>query len=113
RVVKAFNAIVWTRLRDDGRPAGDEGRFGIPISADDEQAKQIVAELIDQIGFDPVDAGTLGEGGRKHQPGGAAYTQGLHTAELRASLAAQRLVCPVLRGRRFSAWMYVAGLGSS
>jgi 8-hydroxy-5-deazaflavin:NADPH oxidoreductase len=87
RVVKAFNAIVWTRLRDDGRNAGDEGRFGIPISGDDEQAKQTVAELIDQIGFDPVDAGTLAEGGRTHQPGGPAYTPGLHTAELRASLA--------------------------
>jgi 8-hydroxy-5-deazaflavin:NADPH oxidoreductase len=86
-VVKGFNAIVWTRLRDDGRPAGDEGRFGIPISGDDEQAKQTVAELIDQIGFDPVDAGTLAAGGRKHQPGGPAYTQGLHTAELRARLA--------------------------
>ena len=63
RVVKAFNAMVWTRLRDEGRPAGDEGRFGIPVSGDDEQAKQIVAELIDEIGFDPVDAGTLAAGG--------------------------------------------------
>ena len=86
-VVKAFNAIVWTQLRDGGRPPGDAGRLGIPISGDDEQAKQTVAELIDQIGFDPVDVGTLAEGGRKHQPGGAAYTQGLHTAELRARLA--------------------------
>lgn len=87
RVVKAFNAIVWTRLRDDGRAAGDQGRYGIPLSGDDVQAKQTVAELIDQVGFDPVDAGTLAEGGRKHQPGGAAYTQGLYTAELRAKLA--------------------------
>jgi len=87
RVVKAFNAIVWTRLRDDGRAAGDQGRYGIPLSGDDVQAKQTVAELIEQVGFDPVDAGTLAEGGRKHQPGGAAYTQGLHTAELRAKLA--------------------------
>jgi predicted dinucleotide-binding enzyme len=67
-VVKAFNAILWTRLRDDGRPAGDGERVGIPISGDEEQAKQTVAELIDQIGFDAVDAGTLAEGGRKHQP---------------------------------------------
>jgi len=35
-----------------------------------------VAELIDQIGFDPVDAGTLAQGGRKHQTGAPAYTQG-------------------------------------
>jgi 8-hydroxy-5-deazaflavin:NADPH oxidoreductase len=88
RVVKAFNAIQWMRLRDDGRPAGDPERLGIPISGDDEDAKRTVAELIDQIGFDPVDAGTLAEGGRQHQTGGPAYTQGLPTAELRARLAA-------------------------
>ena len=86
RVVKAFNAILWTRLRDDGRPAGDGERVGIPISGDDEQAKQTAAELIDQIGFDLVDAGTLAEGGRKHQPGTAAYTEGLPTGELRTRL---------------------------
>jgi predicted dinucleotide-binding enzyme len=88
RVVKAFNAIVWSNLRDEGRPHGDPERLGIPISGDDEQAKQTVAELIDEIGFDPVDAGTLAEGGRKHQPGSPAYTRGLETAELRARLAA-------------------------
>jgi predicted dinucleotide-binding enzyme len=88
RVVKAFNAIVWTRLRDDGRPAGDDERIGIPISGDDQEAKQTVAELIDEIGFDAVDAGTLAEGGRKHQAGAPAYTEGLPTAELRARLDA-------------------------
>ena len=76
RVVKAFNAILWTRLRDEGHPAGDENRLGIPISGDDRLAKETVAELIDQIGFDPVDAGTLAAGGRKHQPGTPAYTEG-------------------------------------
>jgi hypothetical protein len=88
RVVKAFNAILWKRLRDDGRPGGDAERIGIPISGDDEQAKRTVAALIDQIGFDAVDAGTLAEGGRKHQPGTPAYTDGLPTGELRARLAA-------------------------
>jgi 8-hydroxy-5-deazaflavin:NADPH oxidoreductase len=88
RIVKAFNAILWSRLRDDGRPAGDDDRLGIPISGDDPEAKQTVAQLIDEIGFDPVDAGTLAEGGRKHQRGSAAYTDGLPTAELRARLAA-------------------------
>jgi predicted dinucleotide-binding enzyme len=69
RVVKAFNAIYWTRLRDSARPSGDPRRIGIPISGDDQEAKRIVADLIDEIGFDAVDAGTLAEGGRKHQPG--------------------------------------------
>jgi 8-hydroxy-5-deazaflavin:NADPH oxidoreductase len=87
RMVKAFNAILWSRLRDDGRPAGDPERLGIPISGDDEESKRIVATLIDEIGFDPVDAGMLAEGGRKHQPGTPAYTNGLATTELRALLS--------------------------
>lgn len=67
RVVKAFNAIRWQHLRDNGRPAGDPARIAIPISGDDENAKRTVAELIDQIGFDAVDAGTLAQGGRSHR----------------------------------------------
>jgi predicted dinucleotide-binding enzyme len=86
RVVKAFNAIVWTRLRDEGRPAGDPDRIGIPISGDDAEAKRVVAQLMDEIGFDAVDAGSLAEGGRKHQVGAPGYTQGLPTAELRERL---------------------------
>jgi 8-hydroxy-5-deazaflavin:NADPH oxidoreductase len=85
RVVKAFNAIYWQHLRDLGRPSGDPERIGIPISADDEEAKRTVSELIDQIGFDAVDAGTLADG-RKHQPGSPVYTADLPTGELRASL---------------------------
>ena len=69
RVVKAFNAIHWNDLREEGRPAGALDRLGIPLSGDDDVAKQTVAELIDQIGFDPVDAGGLADGGRRHQPG--------------------------------------------
>ena len=88
RVVKAFNAIRWQHLRDYGRPAGDPARIGIPVSGDDEDAKQTVAELIDQVGFDAVDAGPLAEGGRKHQPGTSAYAADLRTDELRALLTA-------------------------
>jgi predicted dinucleotide-binding enzyme len=86
RVVKAFNAISWTNLRDAGRPAGDPERLGIPLSGDDEAAKRTVAELIDQIGFDPVDAGTLAQGGRKLQVDAPAYGKGLPTSELRSRL---------------------------
>ena len=86
RVVKAFNAIMWKHLSNDGRPPGDPGRLGIPISGDDEDAKRTVSELIDQIGFDPIDAGTLAEGGRRHQSGAPGYTMGTRTPELRSLL---------------------------
>jgi predicted dinucleotide-binding enzyme len=83
RVVKAFNAIYYVRLAEDGRPAGADDRVGIPISGDDPVAKRAVADLIDQIGFDTVDAGTLGIGGQLHQPGTAVYGQILTAAQLR------------------------------
>jgi predicted dinucleotide-binding enzyme len=88
-VVKAFNAIRWDHLRDMGHPeqSADE-RIGIPISGDDPDAKRTVAELIDEIGFTAVDAGSLAEGGRKHQPGTAVYTVDLPVDELRSRLGA-------------------------
>jgi 8-hydroxy-5-deazaflavin:NADPH oxidoreductase len=61
-VVKAFNQIRWTNLGKDGVPAGTVGRRAIPIAGDDAKAKQVVAELIEQIGFDAVDTGSLGRG---------------------------------------------------
>jgi 8-hydroxy-5-deazaflavin:NADPH oxidoreductase len=87
RVVKAFNAIHWRSLRDGSRPRGDPRRIGIPISGDDPHAKATVAGLIDQIGFEAVDAGPLGEGGRRHQPGTQAFGADLEPGELRARLA--------------------------
>ena len=88
RVVKAFNAINWNVLRDMGRPAGAPDRLAIPISGDDQDAKNTVAKLIDQIGFDAVDAGSLAEGGRKHQPGTPVYTVRLTSKELQSSIGA-------------------------
>lgn len=87
RVVKAFNAIQWQHLRDYGKPPHDPERIGIPISGDDQDGKETVATLIDEIGFDAVDAGSLAEGGRKHQPGSPVYAADLTTNELRARLA--------------------------
>lgn len=87
RVVKAFNAIQWQHLRDYRKPPHDPERIGIPISGDDQDAKETVATLIDEIGFDAVDAGSLAEGGRKHQPGSPVYAADLTTNELRARLA--------------------------
>jgi predicted dinucleotide-binding enzyme len=84
--VKAFYAISWGTLRDLSRPSGDPRRIGIPISGDDQEAKRTRADLIDEIGFDAVDAGTLAEGGRKHQPGSPVSTADLSTEELRAHL---------------------------
>ncbi|GAA2582160.1 NAD(P)-binding domain-containing protein [Dactylosporangium fulvum] len=85
-VVKAFNAMRWDHLRDHGRSAGANRRYGIPVSGDDPDAKWQVFDLVEQIGFEPVDAGPLAEGGRKHQPGTEVYTADLWADTLRARI---------------------------
>ncbi|MBR7829119.1 NADPH-dependent F420 reductase [Actinospica sp. MGRD01-02] len=86
RVVKAFNAIRFDDLREQARRDGAQGRRAIPVSGDDAEAKTVVGALIDQIGFEPVDVGTLAEGGRRHQPGTAVYTVDLNAQQLREQL---------------------------
>jgi hypothetical protein len=85
-VIKAFNAMRWDHIRDYGRPGGAMTRYGIPVSGDDSAAKLTVLDLVDEMGFEPVDAGDLAHGGRKHQPGTAVFTVDLTAEELRARL---------------------------
>nr|BFE60407.1 NAD(P)-binding domain-containing protein [Dactylosporangium thailandense] len=82
-VVKAFNAMRWDHLRSYGHSAGANRRYGIPVSADDSDAKWKVFDLVEQLGFEPVDAGGLADGGRKHQPGTPVYTADLWAEDLR------------------------------
>ena len=87
RVVKAFNATYFVRLRDNGRPdAPVEEREAILLSGDDEEAKGIVSGLIEEIGFAPVDVGTLAES-RRQEPGSPAYNVAMRPAEASEMLA--------------------------
>ena len=63
-VVKACNNIFFGALGVLGRPAGAPDRSALPIAGDDDQAKRVVAHLLDTLGFDTVDAGPLAEGWR-------------------------------------------------
>jgi 8-hydroxy-5-deazaflavin:NADPH oxidoreductase len=64
KVVKAFNHIYAAQITTDGRPAGTKDRRGLVIAGDDAGAKATVARLLDEFGFDAVDAGPLKEGWR-------------------------------------------------
>jgi len=70
---KAFNNIYARHLLELGRPKGTPGRIALPVAGDDEAAKAIVLNLVDQLGFDGVDAGGLDESWRQ-QPGTPVYT---------------------------------------
>jgi 8-hydroxy-5-deazaflavin:NADPH oxidoreductase len=86
RVVKAFNNIYYADLAAQGEPAGTPGRRALPIAGDDPEAKKAVADLIEEFGFDVVDAGGLAEG-RRFQRGTPANVTRLDADALRAALA--------------------------
>ncbi|MFB4419591.1 NADPH-dependent F420 reductase [Streptomyces sp. QL37] len=71
-VIKAFNGTYAQDILDKGRPQGTPGRQALPVAGDDAAAKQAVRDLIDQLGFDTVDAGGLDESWRQ-QPGTPVY----------------------------------------
>ena len=85
-VVKAFNNIYARSLADRGKPKGAMGRIALPVAGDDAGAKAVVMRLIDELGFDPVDAGGLDDSWRQ-QPGTPVYTKDLDAERLRRSLA--------------------------
>jgi hypothetical protein len=74
RFVKAFNTMYFQHLATRGNPdlPLDE-RNVIFVAGDDAGAKQVVSRLIEEIGFAPVDTGSLREGGRKQQPNSPIY----------------------------------------
>ncbi|MFC4529367.1 NADPH-dependent F420 reductase [Sphaerisporangium dianthi] len=106
KVVKAFNNIYFKHLATLARPAGAPDRSALPIAGDDLAAKAVATALLDTLGFDAVDAGTLAESWRfqrdapayvvpyaKNAPGtGVTDAPGspADAATIRAALAAAR-----------------------
>jgi 8-hydroxy-5-deazaflavin:NADPH oxidoreductase len=85
-VFKVFNGIFWKHLLENGVPRGTAGRIALPIAGDDPAGKQIVSDLVDSIGFDPVDAGTLAESWRQ-QPDTPVYGTDLDAEGAKKALA--------------------------
>lgn len=71
-VIKAFNNIVADSLLHKACRQSSTGRIALPVSGDDVKSKQLVVALVDQMGFDAIDAGPLSESWR-YQPGTPAY----------------------------------------
>jgi 8-hydroxy-5-deazaflavin:NADPH oxidoreductase len=84
-VVKAFNNIYARHLLERGKPKGAAGRIALPVAGDDKRAKDAVIRLLDQLGFDGVDAGSLDESWRQ-QPGTPVYGTDLDAKGVRKAL---------------------------
>jgi predicted dinucleotide-binding enzyme len=84
-VVKAFNNIHAEHLLKLGQPAGSKGRIALPVSGDDPKAKSVVIKLIDELGFDGVDAGKIDDSWQQ-QPGSPVYGTNLDAQRLKEAL---------------------------
>jgi 8-hydroxy-5-deazaflavin:NADPH oxidoreductase len=85
-VVKAFNNIQAQHLLELGQPKGTPGRIALPVAGDDPAAKAVVLQLVDELGFDGVDAGTLDESWRQ-QPDTPVYGTNFDAEGVRRALS--------------------------
>jgi 8-hydroxy-5-deazaflavin:NADPH oxidoreductase len=98
-VVKAFNNIGYQSLLENGQPKGAAGRIALPVAGDEMEARQKVMRLVDELGFDPVDAGSLEDSWRQ-QPGTPCYAADLDAPRLKEALAAtDRSLVPEYRSK--------------
>ncbi|MHB8659186.1 MAG: NADPH-dependent F420 reductase [Solirubrobacteraceae bacterium] len=88
RVVKAFNTMRYESLATEGRTDAPRAeRSALFLAGDDMDAKVIVAELIEQLGFAAIDTGSLSQGGRMQQPGSVIYNTPLDARDAEAAVA--------------------------
>lgn len=86
-VIKAFNGTYAEDILDKPLPKGDPERMALPVAGDDEAAKKVVRDLIDELGFDTVDAGGIDESWRQ-QPDTPVYGLRAGVAAVTDALAA-------------------------
>jgi predicted dinucleotide-binding enzyme len=85
-VLKVFNNIFAANLENKGEPVGTPGRIALTVAGDDAAAKQKAMALVEELGFDAIDGGSLHESWRQ-QPGSPLYCTDLSADEVRKQLA--------------------------
>lgn len=85
-VVKVFNTVDAYTLDKRGQPTGTADRIALPVSGADAVHKATVIALLDQMGFDGVDAGSIDDSWRQ-QPGTPVYCTNLDREGVRRALS--------------------------
>src|ERR1700712_4227817 len=85
-VYKVFNGIWWKHLLESGKPSGTADRIALPIAGEDGPGRELIDGIVEQLGFDPVDAGPISESWRQ-QPGTPVYGKDYDADDTRKALA--------------------------
>ena len=93
RVVKSLNHLGYFKFEKSRRPRGTPGRIGMAAAGNDPAAVAAVLQLIDTLGFDPVDAGDLASG-LALQPFGPVFGAGHSAKELSNLLSREAALLP-------------------
>jgi predicted dinucleotide-binding enzyme len=86
-IIKAFNNILAYSLEHLDKPKGSDDRLAIAVASDDAEQKRIAMDLVDEMGFDPLDSGSL-EGSWRQQPNTPAYCCDYGLEEMQKGIAA-------------------------
>ncbi|MDB5811904.1 MAG: oxidoreductase [Betaproteobacteria bacterium] len=66
RIVRAFNAIGYSRM---GEASKNAGKVGMPMAGDDQKAIEVASQLVREVGYEPVLVGPLATMGKHLIPG--------------------------------------------
>ncbi|MDB5114637.1 MAG: oxidoreductase [Mucilaginibacter sp.] len=97
-IVKVFNSILATSIKDLGRPKGENDRIAIAVSGDSPKSKAVVFQLVDELGFDSFDIGTIAQSW-KQQPGSSIYCRDIDLGELKKRVNAMGTAWSEMRDR--------------
>jgi len=86
RVVRTLNHLGYHEFEVDRNPPETSARRALAIASDDDAARDVVARLVDRLGFDPIDAGAL-VNARAFEPGTAIFGTAMNRSEMRQALA--------------------------
>jgi len=97
-VVKVFNSVLATSINNLARAKGESDRIALAVSGDDLNAKEVVFQLVNELGFDPFDVGTIDQSW-KQQPGSLIYCRDINLAELKKRVGVMGTVWADMRSR--------------
>lgn len=80
-VVKAFNHMGYHDLFDESRVENPSDRKAIAVAGDDKEAVEEVMDIVSDLGFDPLNIGSLSDS-KKIEPGSEAFGANVELEEL-------------------------------